>query len=320
MTSTSTPYFAVDPLPPSAVTELLGVWYQAKEQLPDARLYALIDTAFDEAACASYLDGRAEGDRLSLYEGLMLEELGAVSPWLVRLNSSDRAALTQELEALRVLRGSRPMLSFVASALDLPALQRHFKPFVEVVIEGDLALFMRFADTRIIDPLFDVLTPEQKTAFVPPDMGLWFPRRQSGSVGGVLPKTLRPDAVPLKQLHLDGKQFGRLIDAGDADLVINALTTTDALIFGDARPSDVHRFITRQIERAATYRLSDKSSLETYCATAWATSPEFDRHPEFAYVIQQASVAPGQLAKLMREVPLAAWAAAASMAAPRAGV
>lgn len=314
---TSTPYFAVDPLPVTAVAELLSVWNQAKEQLPDANLYALIDTAFDETACANYLAGRADGDRLSLYEGLMLEELGTISPWLVRLDSASRETLTQELEALRVLRGNRPMLSFVASALNLPALQRHFKPFVQVVIQDDLPLFMRFADTRIIDPLFEVFTAAQKAAFVPSDMGLWFPRRLSGSVGGVLPKAFRPDATAFKQLHLDGRQFGQLIDAGDADLIVMALTTTDPLRFAEARPSDVHAFMTQQIERARAHGLSDKPNLEIYCAAAWATGPEFDRHPEFAYAIQCASRAPGQLAALLDEVSDSGWTAAALIVAPQ---
>ena len=313
-------YFAVDPLASGAEANLSDAWLRAKDRLPNASLHALIDTAFDEVACDAYLRKRPQGSTVSLYAGTELEELSSVSPWLVRLNCATPASLTQELQALCALRGNRPMLSFIASALDLASLQQHFIPFLRVILpENEAPYLLRFADTRIVESFWGALTPAQWAAFLPPDMGFWFPRRQAGSVGGVLPDTQRPTGPALNQLSFDAQQFGILLDAAEADLVIQRLSATDPDRFATRRPSDVHAFIEQQIGRARAHGLVDTPDFEVYCMAAWATGPEFDQHPEFAYAIQRAR-APGELASCLGGVPASAWQAATRPGGSGAGI
>ncbi|ATA51930.1 hypothetical protein CKY39_00820 [Variovorax boronicumulans] len=315
MSSPASPYFAVDPVGPAQTDSFLKQWHRARKLAAGARLYAMVDAAFDEQGVAEHLQ-RQQGDAISLYAGTDLEEHAEVSPWLLELSSDDPDALACEVKELADLRGTRPMLSFIATARSLPALQHHFRPFLRAVVDDDLLLLLRFADTRIVEVLGDVFTPQQSNAFLPGDIGIWLPRRRHGDSASSPIDPARPHVSLVGPVTFDAKQFASLLEAGEPDLVIHNLTRSNAQRFNGVQPSKVYDFIAGQLQRARAHGLQDMPNLETYCLTAWTTNPQFDEQPDFTYAITQASRTPGRLSALLNAVPDAAWQQASQLRSP----
>lgn len=315
MSSTASNYFAVDPVDPALTESFLAHWHKARKLAAGARLYALIDAAFDEQGVAEHIQ-RQQGDAISLYAATDLEKHVGVSPWLLELSGDAPDVLASEVKELADLRGTRPMLSFVATARSLQALQQHYRPFLRAVVDDELPLLLRFADTRIIEALGDVFTPQQSNAFLPGDIGIWLPRRRQGDSASSPIDRTRPITALTGPVTFDTTQFAALLEAGEPDLVIHNLMRSNAQRFGSVQPSKVYDFIAGQLQRARAHDLQDMPNLETYCLTAWTTHPRFDEQPDFAYAIAQSARAPGRLSALLSAVPDAAWQQASQIRPP----
>lgn len=312
------PYFAVDPLTAAMAGDMLEVWERAQKHLGDAWLYALVDAAFVEDTWPAYLAKRKAGSAVSLYAGTEFAEMTGLSPWLVRMSrSGEPASYRADVAALCELRAGRPMLSFIASSRSLVQLQLHFRSFLQVTVGGEgPPLLLRFADTRVIEPLLRTFTAEQRAAFLPPDVGLWFPGRTAPRIGGTLPDRARSMVEASAALDLSEQQFSALMQASEADLVIQGLTAIGTNRFERRSPSGVHAFVERQIARAHAHGLRDTPDLVAYCNAAWHVGPLFDEHPEFQFAIRKASRGTGELHAHLTTVPTSAWDDARRKGAP----
>lgn len=308
-------YYAVDPLGPEAVARFINGWSTLLKQHPGLRSYALLDAGFDEQGVAHYAANH-HGEAVSLYARTdMAEELAPVGPWLIEL-SDDPGALGEQVRELVKLRGTRPMLSFWGGYRSLEAMRSHFRSFLHVELQDGLQFLFRFADTRVVEVLVKVLTPEQERALWPRDLAAWVPNRVDGHFVAQIPDGDASQSSLSGPLVLDARQFAALVDASEPDAIIHNLTQVSPDRFDGVRPSHVYEFVAEQLARARAHGVHDAPNLETYCLTAWLTGPRFDEQPDFGFAIVQAARAPGALAGLVAALPDRAWTQAGEIGSP----
>lgn len=298
-------YFGVDPLSTQTLDAFVSAWEVVRAEHPAARLYALVDAAFDEEGVRQFLE-RFEGPAVSLYAETRLSELDSVAPWLLELNTSDRKTESAQLRALAHLRGQRPMCTLLATARRMESLMRHFRSHLFVESDG-MPLIFRFADTRVLETLTGVLSPSQMATLFPPDIHVWFPCRRDGRSAV---RSMSDDGgagQSQSPLLLDPQQFSALIEAGDADLVLHNLTEQDPYCFEGGRPSDIHAFVVVQLQSARAQGLHNMQDLEAYCLAAFASGPDFHAQPDVRFAISEAARVPGSLTISFADLPGAAW-------------
>ncbi|CAJ4416056.1 Uncharacterised protein [Burkholderia pseudomallei] len=163
----------VDDFPENALAQLLGA-------LPDTNVYALIDNAFD-TGFAQRLRSRFPGlYPQSLYAGRYDgPSLAEIAPTVIHIPDSETER-RPFLEFLLNETSGKPMLSLLyrsAPALDpVPHLQDQ----MEAVDHEGKAFLIRFADTRSLDALLQVMDDVQRERFL---NGLqWWYFRRDGSL------------------------------------------------------------------------------------------------------------------------------------------
>lgn len=222
-------YFAVNPTSPAAFKTLTEALELSEQSNPELRIYALVDTAFDEAL-GKRLRRRYAGQLRQIYAETRLSELSDLSPCLIALDTNHEGART--LDELLTRCSGKPMLSFLSSALHIDALNTHFGPIVEVTTEDDLRWPVRFADTRIIPGLLATLHDEQRAALLNPIGGWWIVDRTGEIVS--LPTNPKGEMImpwPNRELALDDAQFAQLLSTSEPDTIIHTISTAvpDAL-------------------------------------------------------------------------------------------
>jgi hypothetical protein len=142
-------YFAQDPIDMAAAEKFLA---EAFAREPGLHWIALIDGAFDHGRGAAGV----------VYEGLNcyaaehpLNDLVDTAPWLIDLNPFDKN--DRNLAKLLAHCTGRPMFSVVASRIPASLLGRRWRPLHQVHTSDSQLLLLRFADTRTLPVLSDVL-------------------------------------------------------------------------------------------------------------------------------------------------------------------
>jgi len=294
--------FAVDPLPSGFAQEVVSSWDALHADQPEAQLFALIDAAFDDAVYRQFLQTHPRA--LSIYAGTDYEELMEASPHLVKLTVEHTHELEREIDMLVHNCSGVPMLSFVSSPLGLADVKALFQRFITVHTADGTSYALRFADTCVLIPLLDVLSPAQRAALTPPGTHLLCPTR-SGQL--IASQAVQETPAPMQRLDFSDEQVARLEEAMEADAVLAQLgeDSPRGAVQGWL-PSEVHAFVQAQIQRAHAHGISHTPDLLAYCATALDYGAQFDEHPDVVFAVRQAGDT-GHLAARIASVPSAAW-------------
>jgi hypothetical protein len=231
-----TEYFH-DPIQPSAIKRL----FDRIKTMSDWTWIALVDTAFDHEKGGFPLFGPT---RVNCYRSIIsLESLQAAAPCLIALEADKWA---EQAQALIAHRGTRPMLSFLAvvqgvASNDLVeqwrALHWASSP------DGDKYL-LRFADTRSLACLPEILSPEQWRAWCR-GVAEW----QYFDREGELAALTSPEASErvARNTRLDSEQFARLTEQALPDTVLDFIDSQEP------------GHIPANMPRSRVYRLTEKT-------------------------------------------------------------
>lgn len=247
-------YFAVNPTAPAAMSALSTALAVSRQSTSDIQAYALVDTSFHEGL-GKRLRRRYSGRLRDIYAETRLAELSDLSPCLIGL--ADTGDREWALADLLADCSGRPMLSFLTSALSLDALTLHFRQLVQITTEDELSWPLRFADTRIIPSLLEVLNTDQRTALLQPIEGWWIVSR-SGEIGA-LSTCVNGDSTakwPERGLVLTDDQFARLVADSEADGLINTLSMAAPEALADRLPAEVFATVSRHCALSDRYGLS----------------------------------------------------------------
>jgi hypothetical protein len=249
-------YFAQDPIDMAAAEKFLA---EAFAREPGLHWIALIDGAFDHGRGAAGV----------VYEGLNcyaaehpLNDLVDTAPWLIDLNPFDKN--DRNLAKLLAHCTGRPMFSVVASRIPASLLGRRWRPLHQVHTSDSQLLLLRFADTRTLPVLSDVLEPAQWEAITAPLVHWFYPDREGTMVAAVLPDPTT--AAPLTALHLSQAQLDAMVRACEPDAALDLLADQMSEVFApNVSHGRLHGYIKRKtfglIDRHGIQNWTDKVSL-----------------------------------------------------------
>jgi hypothetical protein len=236
-------------------------------------LYAILDPARDPAIL-ELLQSCGEEAR-SLYNGRRSEQLADVAPYLARVPAGSRLFNA-------IIREGWGRSWGVLAVCDAPfaELRRHLRRFLVAQTEDRTALYFRFYDPRVLRPLLESATDEQRRVFFGPVSAFLLEGRRENTVlrrARVGPAAPRPKP-PWELLTIRDEQmrvFSREMLEVFLDRMESALRPALA-----AR--DIRAVMRDEIERARRYGVVSAGALERYLAITAALGPAFDERVPWA--------------------------------------
>ncbi|WP_416048477.1 DUF4123 domain-containing protein [Cupriavidus basilensis] len=206
-------YFAVDPLNLAEVSTRLIELVSAN---PKANWTAVVDGAFDHDGGRRDYPGSPE----ALYACDELDAMLEVSPLLIPLIVERAEVLREQILGLARHCAGRPMFSIVASSRNAAELKPNWQKCARVSTEDGQKLLLRFADTRVLPMLPEVLRQESWAALTH-ELSEWWYVDRAGQLDQV--PVVEAIAAPVFPLALGRREFNKLLERGEPDSVIDAM-------------------------------------------------------------------------------------------------
>jgi hypothetical protein len=305
-------WFAVNRHAPELYERLMQEMNHHVAVSGELKLYALVDAAFNEKAIPQYRKSNPIEQLTSLYAGTELDGLTDVSPCIVPLSSKGTLFDTKIKTLLRLANG-KPMLSFLASSLDAQSLKEHFSPFLQVETEDGQQFVLRFADTRILPALIATLRNEQQEAFLSPIVHWWSINRK-GELEALISQ--RQDSarqsipsVSFSVLPISNSQLFDLLDAAEADSIIEQLRLVTPEQCAGYEPAELHRFVSAQLRYAQSFKVESVADLVAYCIGSFNTEGKLHENRHAKAMLEERLWRPGDLAGALAELPEECWTA-----------
>lgn len=251
-------YFAQDPTNLKAAEKHLADAFAAE---PGLHWIALVDAAFDHGNDAAG----------TLYKGLNcyaaefpLDDLAGAAPWLVELDPFEKDH--RQMAQLLAHCSRRPMLSVMASRIPASALGKRWLPLHRVHTSDKQRLLLRFADTRTLPLLPDILAPAQWAAIAGPLAHWFYVEREGAMVAARLPEP--SEVAPPTALHLSQAQLDAMVRACEPDAALDLLADQMPEVFAPTMAhGNLHGYIKKKtfglIEKHGIENWTDKVSLVT---------------------------------------------------------
>ena len=302
-----TMYFAINTLADDFFDQLAQAAIEAQNADQTLTIYALIDTAFfmlDKSSKKStWLD-----QAVSIYRDTELAALCEASPHLIAINLLEKNTQLQLRKILNACNG-KPMLSIIASPLSIDDLTNRFKPFLEISAEDEQSFVLRFADTRILPVLDGILCDEQLPEWRHGISHWWYPNRHGNLVSLPEYATQNP-SKKLKTAHLKLTQsrFNQLIEAGDADAVLDAIFDQNPAFLVEKKPSHFYTMIQQLQIPIRTFEINNFTDIVLFCTTALATNAQFYEQTSFKALLEKKAWKIGALGSAFSEIDDSVWA------------
>lgn len=264
-------FYGQDPAKISAVqADLIA---QAAGQ-PDLHWAALIDAAFDYPSANEapyWIHG------INCYGGAAYEGLGKAAPVLVPLDPiNDQTFLT------RLLRHcyDRPMISFLASRIELKQLSELWDPLHWVTAVDHQRMLLRLADTRTLAMLPRVLKPAQWAALSGP-VAQWAIIDRLGNLASLA--VAEADATKVQTIHFELDQLAALLSAAEPDNVLSLLSDSMSDIFPkDMLGSMRYETVAESCELARKYEVSNWSDVVSLAVAAFLSQGQTNQEESLA--------------------------------------
>ncbi|KQV79808.1 hypothetical protein ASD15_17425 [Massilia sp. Root351] len=263
-------FYAQDPIMVSAAIDTLGVLTAAQ---PDLHWAALIDSAFDYPAGATlpYAAGS-----INCYTADEFQGLQKAAPWLVPIHGDYRS----EAHFRSILRhcAARPMISFLASRVPLAELSEHWRSLHRVSVVDQQKMLLRFADTRVLSALPDILAPSQWLSYSSP-LVHWLVLERTGTFTQI---PLAPaGALPDQSIKLSEPQVDALLIASQPDAIIELLKNAMSDVVPDSlRNSEFYELISGSCQLAASHGIELFADVFSLAVAACLTMGETNRSSE----------------------------------------
>lgn len=266
-------YFAYDRHATDLADVLDKTLFDALEQRPDVRFYALVDSAFAPQEVAALLDKAPYQQAKSIYADTPLQGFEELAPVLVHL-PSEMTARRLAIADWLTLCDSKPMLSFVATQLAPPQLTQHFSAFLQIRDDSNMRYTLRFADTRMTSAILDCLPPEQKQAWLAGMSAWWLIGRNGGLqlLGGTQAPPVAAQPNDWHDLAISDAQLIQLHDNTEADIMLSYLYETMPESFAGHQPSALYQQANQLLRQLDRQQISDDHMRLTQVRTLLAAA------------------------------------------------
>jgi hypothetical protein len=295
--------FATNPHDLNALDDQAAWLTQAGEQG-----WLLVDTAlidFDRVQAIAFGYGAEVFNTLS---DSSLSVYRSKAPHLLQLPPV-RHATQALLEELGDIDRLAPAMSWFCSVSSAQALCADLAWLAQAVVEDDVKVYARFADTRVLPDLLQSMSVSQR-ARIARHMAEWRYFNRSGHVCSVqLADTPAPDLAVMTQtgILIDRVQTDRLIAAAEADSMFALLlSNTPELVPADDRAA-FHARLAEDLERASAYKMTVARDRFQFLVLSLSCGRDFDKsrslNDTWTHVANGAS-----LTDLMQGWPEHTWA------------
>jgi hypothetical protein len=269
----------------------------------------MLDAAFDVRSIQQYRKNHPQSEMTSLYAGTELDGLADVAPHLVPLPTDAVLRETRIAALLRVANG-KPMLSFLASPFDAKSLKEQLIPFLQAECEDGQRFVLRLADTRILPMLIGVL---DKTQLAPLSaITNWWSIDRNGELEKlqiqdkvICDRSIPPVTFPI--LPLANSQFSTLLDAAEADSIIEQLRLVTPEHCAAFEPGDLHRFVSKQLRYAQLFNVEYTPDRVAYCIGAFNMQGKLHENRYAKAMLDERTWRSGDLAGALAELPEECW-------------
>jgi hypothetical protein len=251
-------YFANDHHVPDLADALNKTMSDNLESHSDMHYYALVDGAFAPQEVEVLLSKAAHDQATSIYADTPLQGFEELAPVLVRMPRDETERLQILADWLALCNG-KPMLSFVASTLDLGQIKQHFSAFLQIRDDSNMRYTLRFADTRMTSVILECLPQEQKQAWLA-GVSAWWLIGRSGSLqllGGTkaLPVAAQPN--DWHDLTVSDAQVIQLHQKTEADSILGYLHETMPESFIGHQPSALYQQVSQLLQQLDRQQIQD---------------------------------------------------------------
>lgn len=294
-------YFAID-TPDAAIPALIVQQLRQLRQAPPIanggqplHLLALLDGAFDEDFLARRY--RRSLTRQSLYAHTALQNFKHAAPHLL-LGPSDEKEQETWLRWLFGACEGKPMLSIIASALDINHLEQHLRPYLIAITPDTVEWPVRWADTRILPALLESITQEQHEHLLGPLYHWWSVRRDGSLINWHGGAQARPIPAQFDKLPLSDIAFASLVDTAEADAILANLHDVQPDLFHSGTPAECHTRVARHLTVASANGIEAASQRQHFGALALMLADDFTTHPAMARLLQRTRQGKNYLSEL----------------------
>lgn len=271
-------------------TTVIDALAKAAQEHTELHWMALIDAAFDYPGndAAPY---RSQGQGINCYAIQACQGLEKAAPWLLPLgwNEPDQAQLRT---LIRHCTG-RPMLSVIASDHPPQALKEQWKNLHWATDADGQRMLLRFADTRVLPVLPQVLTPEQWAAWTAP-LAQWWTIDRSGKPASC-PLAAR-DVAPCSEIALTQAQLNQLLQAAEPDAVIQLLKEKMSdIVPKDLLKSRLHDMIAASCALAQAHGIDNFSDVVALAVAACLTKGNSNHDPRLPLLLREREWQTGEL-------------------------
>jgi len=304
--------FAVNNHVPELLKEITSVLEAAIRSASNLTQYALIDTAFEPTLVSKYKKRVPDTQVCELYAGTGMDQLKEISPCLISL-PRDNALRTKAIKTLLSYADGKPMLSFFMSELAAAPLAMHLQSILDVETSDGQHLVLRFADTRVLPVLIEVLDQPQRRSILAPILSWWLISR----AGRLENLDLKNDEIPdslcsissqsFSSLLLSDDQFTFMLDAAEPDAMIEQLWKIVPEHCHCFSGATLHEFVARQLSLAKAFSVEGFTDRIAYCVGALNTQGNLHAIGPARELLETKSWQPGGLADALAELPETCW-------------
>jgi Domain of unknown function (DUF4123) len=204
------------------------------------------------------------------------------APQLIQL-TEPADAIARGIWALTSLGRDAPAFSMLHSSAPLEELQRVFAYLAYAILEDDMPVHCRFADTRVLPSLLSVLSLTQaaRVSHVVASWRWWdrqnsarcWPEKLTGEQGGR--GAAQDDAQHVK---LGSEEFASMLDAAEADSIFMQLVDTTPELVPDTRRGQFHQRLRTQLAQAAGRGVTQASDRLQFVVLSLSCGDGFHEH------------------------------------------
>lgn len=204
----------------------------------------------------------------------------SAGPVLIELPSEHAAAAVcrYALESLERWRYANCFLYF-ESRHEQQYVARALRARTDALLPQNMPVLLRYFDSRVFDVLLNTLTEPQRNEFL--SLGRhWAAPDRLGELRSIEQGDEAGRDLFSPPLTLDTAQEAALIEAGEADAMIDLLLNQNNASLLTMLPPDQHTFIGAALAATTTLRIDRLADQTAYCETALALGAGFhDRAP-----------------------------------------
>nr|WP_198044528.1 DUF4123 domain-containing protein [Cupriavidus taiwanensis] len=271
--------FAVDVLKPEAAAAQIAQWQSTQDGLAQWLLIDAMLVDFARIRAIARMNGWPIHNVLA---SSRLSAFGDMAPHLIELPRSD-ANLQARVGQLIAAGAAAPAFSWLSSSKRAEEVCQTLSYLAMAQVDGDMELYCRFADTRILPELWRTLTDSQRLR-VMQNIASWSCLDRENA-----PRRLSPDVANSNEvadqhefIHLTSGQFATMLDASEGDTMFSLLLDTTPELAPVEHRGKFHATLMGYIDRAAKLGIKAPVDKLQFIVLSLTCTETFSRLPELA--------------------------------------